>query len=256
MRVELLYNPRLLCERLALASQRRRRLQKLKNTVASKLKLGEINSLELLELIRNGPPTVIYDIGAHVGTWTLLAKAVFPKAEIHAFEPLERHVRGFVENTKGIECVHLHPVALGELKSNMTMKVASFSDASSLLEIGPQFAQDYHIRKISEEEVPVELLDEYVSRMRLPEPDLIKLDVQGYELQVLRGGFECLKKARGVISEVSFTEYYQKQCMFEDVVAFLAASGFRLHSLSVCTCLGKALDQTDALFLRQTECLN
>ena len=182
---------------------------------------------------------------------------MYPKTEIHAFEPLERHVREFRVNTEGIERVHLHPVALGESKGNVPMKHASFSDASSLLEIGPQMAQHFHIRKTGEEDVTIERLDEYVLRMRLPEPDLIKLDVQGYELQVLRGGLDCLKKARGVITEVSFIEYYPKQCMFEDVVAFLATSRYRLHSLSVCTCLGKALDQSDALFLRhETQCVN
>ena len=82
-------------ERLARLAARRRRLGRLKGTVAEQLKVGHIDSLELLELLRRKAPTVIYDIGANVGTWTLLAKAIFPAAEIHAFEPLPRHVAAF-----------------------------------------------------------------------------------------------------------------------------------------------------------------
>ena len=95
MRLELIYNPRLLCERLAEISLARRRLAKLRGTVAAGLTTGHIDSLELLELLRPNPPQVIYDVGANVGTWTLLAKALYPAAQIHAFEPLSMHTEKF-----------------------------------------------------------------------------------------------------------------------------------------------------------------
>src|SRR5215472_16265103 len=92
MNPALLYNPRLLCERLAVASIRRRRMARLKRTPAGRLRLGHIDSLELLEMATaHIDIQVIYDIGANIGTWTLLAKAIIGGACVHAFEPLPAH---------------------------------------------------------------------------------------------------------------------------------------------------------------------
>ncbi len=250
MRLELLSNPLLLLERAGQVAASRLRLRRLRGTPARFLDVGHVDSLELLELLRPEAPKIIYDIGANVGTWTLLAKAVFPVAEVQAFEPLKKHVAGFKKNTDALKDVHLHQTALGPTKGNQALQIASFSDASSLLEIGARMHEQYQIQKSGEEIVPVERLDDYVLRHNLPPPDLIKLDVQGYELEVLRGGLDCLHRARAVITEVSFVEYYSKQCLFADVVEFMARQNFRLHSLGLGTALGKPLTQTDVLFRR------
>src|SRR6266480_1184379 len=92
MRLELLYRPRLLIERLASLSIHRRRLARLDGTIAEGLQLGHIDSLELLDLVRPLEPRVIYDVGANVGTWAKLARAALPDSAIHAFEPLPEHV--------------------------------------------------------------------------------------------------------------------------------------------------------------------
>jgi len=84
MRLSLLYNPVALGYRLAIAARRRRRFKKLRGTPAARLSLGHIDSLELLELLAPSPPAVVYDIGANVGTWTVLAKSLFPAARVEA----------------------------------------------------------------------------------------------------------------------------------------------------------------------------
>jgi FkbM family methyltransferase len=250
MRPELLYNPLLFLERLGQKAARLRRLRRLRGTPASHLVTGHIDSLELLELLRDKPPTVIYDIGANVGSWTLLARAVFPAAQIHAFEPLSNHIAEFQKGTKALNRVHLHPVALGSKKDKMAIRVTSFSDASSFLEPNSCLPKDSNLDKVGEEIVAVECLDDYVSVGELPPPDLIKLDVQGYELEVLRGATKCLQQAKYIISEVSFVEYYSKQCLFEDIVAFLGEHKFRVCALAVRTHVGEPLSQTDVLFGR------
>src|SRR5579862_4500317 len=132
MRRALLYNPRLLCERLAFESVNRRRQRRLHGTVAKELHLHDISSLELLELATSENINVIYDIGAHVGTWTLLAKAIFPSAQVHAFEPLAEHQGGFRRQFVDSSDVTLHPIALGSANTNAFFHVSNSSSSSSV----------------------------------------------------------------------------------------------------------------------------
>jgi hypothetical protein len=131
LRLELLYNPRLLCERLAIESVRRRSLAALKGTQAAAPVVGHIDTLELVELAGQAGIKVIYDIGANVGTWSLMAKSL--GARIHAFEPLPTHQGELIRNFIGSEDVTLRGIALGSDNAIKTLHVTDFLDASSLL---------------------------------------------------------------------------------------------------------------------------
>lgn len=93
-------------------------------------------------------------------------------------------------------------------------------------------------------------LDDYQLDKQIPKPDLIKLDIQGYELEALRGGQECLMSAKAVIAEVSFVEYYEGQCLFHDLVTYLAEFGLFIGAFGINTPTGRSVWQTDVLFLR------
>lgn len=249
MRPELFYNPRLLCERLAEFSLARRRLAKLRGTVAASLKTGHIDSLELLELLRPHPPLVIYDVGANVGTWSLLAKAIFPHAQIHAFEPLPVHVEPFRQNTQAVDGLFLHEIGLGSQPARTYMNVTDFSDASSLLPLTETGKRQWHLQQVQEVPVQIHRLDDWIAAQQMPNPDLIKLDVQGYELEVLRGAETALAGVAAVLAEVSFFEIYRGQCLFHELTEYLSDSGFRLVALGGDTKPTIPLLQSEALFL-------
>jgi len=252
MRLSLLYNPFDAIERLALGVQRYRRRKRIRGTPAGALELGHVDSLELLELLRPTPPTVIYDIGANVGTWTCLAKSMFPAARIEAFEPLACHFTGFQQRTAPWPGdVRLHTCALGATEGTAAMHVMDFSDASSLLPASAAGRREFKIAPTGVQTVPVVPLDVLVAREKLPWPDLVKLDVQGFELEVLRGAEACLGRARAVLCEVSFQRFYVGQPLFSEVLLFLEKRGFALHAFGVGIGPGARLAQTDALFVRR-----
>lgn len=250
MRRELFWNPQLLCERVAVASQRRRRMKRLRGTVADGLNLGHIDSLELLDLCRPLGISTIYDVGACVGTWTILAKSQFPQACVISFEPMVNHFQELVRRVKTLPGVSTHRVALGNKNGTTLLHVTDFSDASSLLTISRNSIAEFHLRETRTEVVIQRCLDEFVGEQRLPSPDLLKLDVQGYELAILQASQTILATTKAVLAEVSFIEYYQDQCLFHDVVGFLSKRGFRLAAFGVNTPTGRLLGQTDVLFLR------
>lgn len=103
----------ILYERLAIESQRHRRLSRLKGTATKRLNPGCIDFLELLEIIRLHCPQPVYDIGVCLGTWSLLAKACLPEASIHTFEPLRVHADKINQLTQKVPDITLHKVALG-----------------------------------------------------------------------------------------------------------------------------------------------
>ena len=248
MRIELLYNPLLLLERLGQAATNRKRLRKLRRTPASTLQVGHVDSLELLELLRDRPPRIIYDVGAYEGTWTVLAKAIFPEAEVHAFEPLAALRKDFSRQTNGLTKIYYHPIALGAMTGTLPMKLASSLDSSSILKMTQEQIKQFRVQPAGVELVHAESLDEYIRKVSLPLPNLLKLDIQGYELEALRGAEECLASVDAVLSEVSFVEFYDEQCLFGDVVAFLGKRGFRVRAFGAKTTLGKRILQTDVLF--------
>jgi FkbM family methyltransferase len=247
--MSLLWSPALALERVASRLVERRRLKWLQGTPAEGLAVGHIESLELLRLAAEVGVQVIYDIGAHVGSWTLLAKAVIPTATVEAFEPLREHCESFDASVAGLDKVRLHCVALGRAAGVTPLFVTTRSDSSSFLE--PTSAGfDHGVRRLRSVSTVVHRLDDYCAENGLAPPDLLKLDVQGFELEVLEGGVSSIQNAKALIVEVSFVAYYSNQCLFSDVCAFLHNNGFELRALGISTALGKPLTQADALFLK------
>lgn len=240
-------------DRIAVAINRRKRKNKLKNTPAANLGLGYIDSLELLELIKADgfKAKNIFDAGANIGTWTLLAKAFFGDASVHAFEPLSVHIDKFKDNTKALADVHIHPFCLGSENATAVINISSYSDSSSILNATPLEFEQFGIKKSDEEEVQVKRLDSLIANNELPVPDVMKLDVQGFELEILKGAGDYLTKMSYLIVEVSFKEYYYGQPLFLDIANYLAAHQFNIYAFGHATPLGTELGQIDVLFKKQ-----
>jgi FkbM family methyltransferase len=119
------------------------------------------------------------DIGAHCGLWTVQLGQYFQNVE--AFEPLERHIECWEKNAGWKKSCRLHKVALGEKGGTCGMAVVEkFSGRSHV-------CGDGHI--------PMHRLDDYGFR----DVDFMKIDVEGYELFVLKGAVETLLKNKPVM---------------------------------------------------------
>ena len=96
-------------------------------------------------------------------------------------------------------------------------------------------------------------LDSILAADSLPGPDLIKLDVQGYELEVLKGAASALSAAKAVLMEVTVIELYQNNPVLSEVTAFMAERGFRTYD--ICSLLRRPLDkalcQVDIIFVKE-----
>lgn len=169
----------------------------------------------------------VVDVGANVGQFSLLVRALHPRARIVAFEPLARaaarYRRVFARDPGAV----LHEAAVAPRPGAATLHVSASPDSSSLLPITERqttlFPGTEAVGTVRVEAGP---LDAFVTRADLAPPALLKIDVQGFELEVLRASLSLLAAFDRIYVEASYEELYEGQALAGDVAAFLAGQGF------------------------------
>jgi len=172
------------------------------------------------------------DIGANRGQFALVAHTLIPGAKIISFEPLAQPSQKFRELFNGNKQVRLHRIAIGPERGTADIHVSGRDDSSSLLPITELLDQLHPgTAESGVEKVQVERLAGVVSTEDIIAPALLKLDVQGYELETLRGCLDLLPSFAYVYVECSFVEFYRGQAFADQVIAFLRDVGFALAGI-------------------------
>lgn len=169
----------------------------------------------------------LVDIGANKGQFSLVFRAICPDSTILAFEPLPSTADTFKRVFEGDPRVILQEVALATTEGVARFHVTDRADSSSLLEPAVSQAEAFGVRPSHMIEVPIRRLDACVDFTSLPHPILLKIDVQGAELEVLKG-CDTLGSVDFIYVELSFVELYKGQPMFGDVATYLETRGFEL----------------------------
>jgi FkbM family methyltransferase len=174
----------------------------------------------------------VVDIGANRGQFSLVARQCQPQARVISFEPLPAAAAKFRAVFAGDDRVTLHEAAIGPATGNATLHISRQDDSSSLLPItGTQVALFPGTAEADTATVHVAPLREFVSVSDIRPPALLKLDVQGYELEVLRGCEDLLNRFTYVYAECSFVELYAGQALADEVIAWLRERGFKLRGV-------------------------
>jgi FkbM family methyltransferase len=200
----------------------------------------------------------VVDIGANRGQFALVARRCFPDARIDSFEPLKEPADRFEAVFARDENVHLHRLAIGTNQGEAIIHVSGRDDSSSLLPITK--AQTTLFPGTGEREtrtIRVAPLMAVLEERDILSQALLKLDVQGYELQALQGCESLLHCFAYIYAECSFMELYEGQALADEVIAYLQEHDFRLqgiYNMSYDT-KGRAI-QGDFLFLQKGEFSN
>ena len=171
---------------------------------------------------------MILDVGANEGDTALRFSTYFPDARIHSFEPTSRVFINLLENVESSENITAVNVALG---SENTLKTLHINELSTLTSFCTHTCGMG--KEIGEERVKVVTLDCYASENSVETIDLLKIDTQGYEVEVLKGASELMveNRIRVIYVEVNFVQLYRDQAYFEDVYLLLRRHNFRLIGL-------------------------
>ena len=205
----------------------------------------------LERLAQNGfTPGLVFDVGAFRGDFAQMTLAIWPSARVACFEPLPYGREQIRELRQRLPSIDLHETLVGSVeKAGVEMHVAKTS--SSLLrdahnetfpvEIFPQTTLDKTIR------------DSYAGRA----PELLKLDVQGFELEVLKGCKASLGGVRVILTELSLLDLHENVPLLHELVGWLGERGFVAYDICGMTRrpLDNALWQADMIFVRKDDAL-
>ncbi len=180
-------------------------------------------------MLRHLAPATVLDVGANKGQFTLVVRAVAPKANVLAFEPLASEAATFKRNHGRDPLVTLYPFALSDRSGTATFHVTNRADSSSLLMPAANAKKAYEVSTTHAISVDVGRLDELVGVDALVPPVLLKLDVQGAEAMVLEGATGLLDKIDYVFTEVSFVPLYEGQALASDILKLIHSRGYALR---------------------------
>lgn len=215
------------------------------------LRLGVAAGVEHQQLLRKYPCRTLVDIGANRGQFALAARRCWPDARIFSFEPLPNPGGHFRQLFGEDPRVLLLPVGIGPAKERRPMHLSRKEDSSSLLPIGAQAEFFPGTEETGTVEIKTGPLEEWLTPGEIEPPAFLKIDVQGFEGEVLRGSAALLDRFAYVYVEASFVELYRSQVLADEVVRFLQEVGFRMegvYNLAYATD-GTAI-QGDFLFVR------
>lgn len=179
-------------------------------------------------------PNSILDIGANQGKWSEMCEELYLPKSCSLVEPqkdlneaLARKAGKFHRNWK------IFPVALGSRASVLDLNLTNNRAASSLLRpMEGAVPGEWGTKSESTVQVKVVRLDDLVAAGELPQPDLVKIDVQGFEAEVIAGGERTIEKSRRLVVEVSLTGIYEGQPLFYDVLKSLQNLGFTTDDIT------------------------
>lgn len=174
----------------------------------------------------------VLDIGANTGQFSLEIYKLLPEAKIYSFEPLHDIFSELKKNTATIPKFKAFNVGLGATNGNIEIERSSFSPSSSFLHMSSLHKTVYpKSAETFKETVTLKRLDDVTneteSKIDLSGNLLIKMDVQGFESEVIKGGMETLKKAKVLLLETSFVELYTGQMLFDDIYKLIRSLGFK-----------------------------
>jgi FkbM family methyltransferase len=172
----------------------------------------------------------VLDVGANEGQFVKVARVLFPQAPILAFEP-NPHLRPSLESLISASGAGaLLPFACGREPGVLPLYLTKFSPSASLLQPTELSIPDFPSAEIGESiQVKVERLDDVVRASVLARaPYLLKLDVQGFELEVLQGATGILPDVAVILCEVNAEDFYAGQAGFEQIYLFMREHGFKL----------------------------
>ncbi len=188
-------------------------------------------------------PHVAVDVGAHRGEWTRMCRSIFPHVSILAIEPLHACADDLASLANAHPDIHVRQALLGAVEGQAVSFHENETTSSVLPERGNASGRT--------RDLSLTTLDVLAAGTVFAAPDFLKLDVQGYELEVLKGASVALGSVEVVVMELNLIDVNIGAPLMQEACQFMAERGYRLYD--ICTLYRRPLDgalwQVDGIFV-------
>ncbi len=154
---------------------------------------------------------VIFDVGANTGLYSIVSQLSNPEASVYAFEPYPVNLQRLEKNAelnRVEDKINVVQTAIGDSQSKLRFAIPETAQVCDVLsadiEFTEQFTDTYDAFKTVQ--VAQTTLDDFVRSRKIPGVDLIKIDVENFELNVLKGGLDSLETFKPVILAEMFVD--------------------------------------------------
>jgi FkbM family methyltransferase len=200
--------------------------------------------MQLYKITKYFYPNRILDIGANIGQFHMLAKNEFSSSfifSIEASKECETSLKIITDNYYiGMLAKDNSEYKFYKTKENPT------STGNSFYRELTQFYSDDKLDIVTEKGIMLDDLFEQESEF-----DLIKIDTQGSELDIITGGINLCKKAKGILLEVSLTQYNENAPLYDEVIQFMDNFGFKIGDILDENNVPGIVSQQDILFIKK-----
>lgn len=199
------------------------------------------------------PVRTVLDIGAYTGDTARIFRRLYPRARLCCFEPQAGPLQilsTWAATQHG--CVQVMPFGLGNRNGDVEM--TCFPDlevCSSLIRVDPaRLARVPRLQRSVPARVPIRRLDDVAATLVLEDALLVKIDVEGYESEVIAGGAGVMRRAAACIIEVNLRQRYAEQPALREMLDGMASLGLDFAGvLSQPREPGPGVSYLDALFI-------
>ncbi len=236
-------------------AQRIKRVTRLFGVDIVKYNFYHSDAVLLQKVIREFRIATILDVGANTGQYALERLDKGFKGKIFSFEPIPSVYSKLEQAAKKHPQWATYPLGAGSSETEMMINVSENFVSSSILKVdSASLSAEPTTRITHQEKIKLTTVDSFFKQH--PDMDkeiLLKLDVQGFEIEALKGAVSSLDKIRIVQAELSFTKLYENGPLYDEVAGFLKSHHFELFSIMPGfrdDATGQML-QADGLFVRK-----
>ena len=202
-----------------------------------------------------GNLSFVFDVGAHLGQTTLHFRKSFPTASIHSFEPVDENFNKLKLNTEGKRRIQINQLALGSSRGSVMMETGQSDQAHQVCRNPEKLPGNGEMPMVR-----METIDSYMKNEEIATIDLLKIDVEGYELEVLDGAKDALERrtVKVILAECDFDPEDTQHTYFNDLWNYLRSRNFSFFGLYDVIHYGNrmGIGFCNALFIEKTVSLD
>lgn len=214
-------------------------------------KTGVAPSIEHRQLLIDYKFDSLIDVGANVGQFSLFADNNNIK-QIIVFEPIsecQKKIKKIFQNNKNVK---IFKYALGSKNETKLMHLTNKLDSSSFYKPTNYLNKKLNIYSNHSRKIKILRADKILNKTYNLKNLLLKIDTQGFELEILKGFGNKISIVSAIYCECSYIKMYEGQPIYKDIIKYLKKKNFYLAKKYNQSFIEKKLFQADFLFLRKS----